>query len=59
MKAATNAPWRDRVEIAKHEITCAAIVISDFIERKNATEDHFARLTLCLQRLRALSEVRS
>lgn len=51
--------WRDRVTIAKHELMCAIIVVADILDRRDACEPDWNRLTLALQRLRALAEYRS
>lgn len=59
MSVATTIPWRDRVVIARHEISCAIVILADLLAGRPATETDSARLTLCLQRLRAVSEVRS
>ncbi len=48
--------WRDRVTIARHELMCAIVVIADILDRRNAVEPDWERLTLALQRLRALLE---
>lgn len=51
--------WRDRVTIARHEITTAAIVVADLLDKGAASETDWNRLTLALHRLQALSEMRS
>lgn len=55
--AAEPIRWRDRVTIARHEIMCAAIVVADILDRRDAHEPDWNRLTLALQRLSALEEV--
>jgi len=46
--------WRDKVVIARHEVMCAAIIVADVLNRRDAGEPDFARLALVLQRLRSL-----
>lgn len=48
--------WRDRVLIARHEILCIAIIVADILDARYAAEPDWDRLTLALQRLRALTE---
>lgn len=55
----TELRWRDRLTIARHEITTAAIVVADLLDKGNATETDWNRLVVALQRLQALSEMRS
>lgn len=54
----TGMRWRDRLVIARHEITCAAIIVADVLDRRDAGEPDFQRLALSLRRLRALAEER-
>lgn len=49
-------PWRHRVTIAKHEITTAAIVVADLLDKHGASETDWDRLVLALHRLNALAE---
>lgn len=51
--------WRDRITIARHEITTAAIVVADLLNKGAATETDWTRLVLALHRLEALAEMRS
>ncbi|HEY0686170.1 MAG TPA: hypothetical protein VGD45_27760 [Steroidobacter sp.] len=48
--------WRHYAAIAKHEILCAAIIVADVLDRRDAGEPDWQRLVLALQRLRALAE---
>lgn len=51
--------WRDRVTIARHEITTAAIVVADLLDKHAASDQDWHRLVLALHRLEALAEMRS
>lgn len=48
--------WHHCATVAKHEILCAAIIIADILDRRDAGEPDWQRLALALQRLRALTE---
>jgi hypothetical protein len=51
--------WRDRVVVARFEIAAAAVILADILGQRSAQETDFKRLALCLQRLRALQEMRA
>jgi hypothetical protein len=55
----TNEPmrWADRLRIARKEITCACIVISDALERREAQKPDWDRLAMALRRLTLLAEL--
>jgi hypothetical protein len=57
--SAAELRWRDRLTIARHEITTAAIVVADLLDKGGAAETDWNRLVLALHRLQALAEIRS
>ena len=52
-----SIPWSDRLRIFRHELTCAAIVVSDFLESRSPTEADWDRIALALRRLLAIQEL--
>jgi hypothetical protein len=49
--------WADRLRIARHELTCACLIVSDALERREAQEPDWDRLTVSLRRLTLLAEM--
>lgn len=48
--------FADRLAIARHEIACVCVVISDLLERKDGSEIDWDRVVLASHRLAVLGE---